>query len=159
MHQLQGLMPFEDAFPAVRFIDAIGGATYADDRCGDALLLFSVVIEFPDKDGAGVAVLKDVSDGVGCECRIDRDGYTSCHHDGNVCHDPVRAILGQDRDMVSRLQIAFRKRGGHPPAFLSGFRPSPGPPATIQGLSKEYAVRLFSLPAEEIIERAHLERN
>ena len=144
----------DDGLPGgivVRRRQRIGNAVQALRDAGFHLRPF---IELANEYRDRLAVLQDLTHRIGGERGIQRHADVAGHPDREIAHQPVRAILGQDRHPAARRIALCLQVGRHPAGLAHRLRPTvvAALPAA-HGLGEIGLVGARALPVPQTLQR------
>lgn len=81
-------------------------------------------VELADNQQTRLAVIEHIASGVRVQSRVQRHADVTGQRDGEVGHDPVRAILAEQRDVAARRQRERAQVRRHATDFVGDFIPA-----------------------------------
>ena len=111
-------------------------------------------VELADEQQPRLAVLEDLADRARCQRRIERHRNVARHPDGEVRHQPVRRVLGEDADARAGLEAEALQVRGHAPRLVHDLAPREVlHVSAADGLREHDPVGRGALPVVESLER------
>ena len=146
-----------DRIPGCVVVLGSQGERHAGQTSGNARLLLVKGIELAHEQHAGAAVFQHELDGFCSFGGEDGCGGAASHPDGQLGHDEVGAVFGQDGDTGAGFEVLGLDVGGHAAGLVQGL----GPGVVSDGFATERlrhvnTVRLFGFVVVDVIKNEFL---
>ena len=117
-------------------------------------------VELADEQQLRFAVHEDLADRLGRERGVQRHRHVAGHPDREVAHQPVRAVLRQDRDARARLEAQALQVRRHAAGFVHHLRPGVvAHRAAAERLGQQRLVRGGALPVVQALQGERVGRD
>ena len=120
---------------------------------GHPRLLALPVVELADEDRLGLAVAQHVFDGIDVGGRVDGHAHVLPHLHGQIGDEPLCAVLGEQRHLVTGNQSQGTQCRHHAPRLVGDLTPGEVDVFAVDGLAKIDPVGTLPLPVIEHLER------